>query len=394
MTPVSYSSSTKPTDQIFTRESVKIPDQNKDLKQLLPPQSKNYRGRKTLVLDLDETLVHAKFLDSVENKADHFFKINFKNKMLSVQLYIRPGAQDFIREMAKQYEVVIFTASRPAYANKVIDIIDPDNLVAHRLFRDSCSEHHIIDQDSKGKTLLWVKDMSRLSRYIDDVVIIDNSPSAYIYQKENGMPIDSWTGDQDDSDLYKYLNIFRMIAKFNIDLKYIIINIVKDDHSIDHGKFADIVNAAISKDNFAKKTKEYRIAHEISCSPARKSINYFEQTYDPFKACQIQKDFNICKTEEDDSDSDKYSTSKNTYFNNVSSSSKRYTDHSTLSGSNNIINLIEVTPKYKSSFLRKFEDSMASTVKSKGLFDNYKKKSDSRKSSCKMRNPIILIDEF
>lgn len=205
---------------------------------------KKHKGKKTMVLDLDETLVHAKFTDSVEQKADHFFKINIHNSELPVHLYIRPGASDFIKEMSKHYELVIFTASKPAYANRVIDLIDPDNLVAHRLFRDSCVEHTIFSEEARPSSF-WVKDMSRLSRYIDDVIIIDNSPSTYIYQKENGMPIQSWTGEQTDSELYQYLNVLKMIAKFDIDIKYTLLNIVKEDLTIDHDKFADIVNSAI-----------------------------------------------------------------------------------------------------------------------------------------------------
>lgn len=327
------------------------------------------------MLDLDETLVHAKFVDIVENKADHFFKISFNHSILPVHLYVRPGAQDFIREMAKHYEIVIFTASRPAYANKVIDIIDPDNLVAHRLFRDSCSEHTIIDEENQKKTSFWVKDMSRLSRYIDDVIIIDNSPAAYIYQKENGMPISSWFGDQKDCELYQYLNIFRMVAKFNIDLKYIILNIVKDDNSIDHEKFSEIINAAISKDNFAKKTRDYRIVHESSCSPVRKSIIKLDTKFEALMTCQIQTDFNVCKTEDDDSDSENYYS---------------------MQGNKNIINLMESKPKYNTIYLKQgFELSVDSSVKAKSIYDSFKtKKNSKRRASRGVQAPKILVQDL
>jgi TFIIF-interacting CTD phosphatase-like protein len=82
-------------------------------------------------------LVHAKFTEKVENKANHFFRIFLKDSTLPCHLYIRPGTQDFIKELSKYYELVIFTASQPSYATKVIEIIDPDNLVAHILYRDS-----------------------------------------------------------------------------------------------------------------------------------------------------------------------------------------------------------------------------------------------------------------
>lgn len=124
-------------DLINSKKSVKIPDRNRDLKQLLPPKIKKMEKKKTLVLDLDETLVHAKFTEKVEGTPDHSFTIKINNTELPTHLWIRPGAEDFIVEMAKYYELVIFTASRPTYADRAIDIIDPKNLISHRLYRDS-----------------------------------------------------------------------------------------------------------------------------------------------------------------------------------------------------------------------------------------------------------------
>lgn len=125
----------------MSRDSVKIPDSNQDLRQLLPIISDEYEGKKTLVLDLDETLVHAKFTEKVSGNPDHFFQITLNQKQLPVHLWIRPGAQDFIKELSKYYEIVVFTASRSMYADKAIEFIDPNHLISHRLYRESCSEH-------------------------------------------------------------------------------------------------------------------------------------------------------------------------------------------------------------------------------------------------------------
>ena len=57
----------------------------------------------TLVLDLDETLIH-----NVEYGNDSFF-------------LVRPGCVQFIETMAKYYEIVIFTAALQEYADQVID---------------------------------------------------------------------------------------------------------------------------------------------------------------------------------------------------------------------------------------------------------------------------------
>lgn len=228
--------------------------------------------------------------------------------MLPVHLYIRPGAQDFIKEMAKHYELVVFTASKQVYANKVIDIIDPDRHIAHRLYRESCVEHKSRDFEHRNASY-WVKDLSRLSRFIDDIVIVDNSPAAYIYQKENALPISSWTGGKDDCELYKYINMLKMMAKFEIDIKYVVLNIVNDDFSLNHDKFAEIINSAISKPNFSLKTKDYRKAHELSKSPARrKHCLLFTRNAENamFQTISINTQANHLTTE-NDSDSDRLS---------------------------------------------------------------------------------------
>jgi CTD small phosphatase-like protein 2 len=71
----------------------------------------------TLALDLDETLVH--FQETEEGGG---------------QFLIRPYAEMFLVEMAKYYELVIFTAAVSEYADFIIDIIDPKKLIKHRLY--------------------------------------------------------------------------------------------------------------------------------------------------------------------------------------------------------------------------------------------------------------------
>ena len=61
------------------------------------------------------------------------------------------------------------------------------------LFRESCS----IDP----KTGYMVKDMSRLGRRLEDVIIIDNSPNSYHYQPENALPSKNWIKDPQDYEL-------------------------------------------------------------------------------------------------------------------------------------------------------------------------------------------------
>lgn len=66
-------------------------------------------GKKCLVLDLDETLVHSSFqpLDT----ADFVVKIKIEQTWHEVYVTKRPGVDDFLQRVARDYEVVVFTAS-------------------------------------------------------------------------------------------------------------------------------------------------------------------------------------------------------------------------------------------------------------------------------------------
>lgn len=76
--------------------------------------------------------MHSSFLKLDE--FDTIFLIDYNSRHLPVYVRIRPYAEEFLRQMSENFEIVIFTASIAAYADKVIDLIDPDKTVKYRLF--------------------------------------------------------------------------------------------------------------------------------------------------------------------------------------------------------------------------------------------------------------------
>lgn len=76
---------------------------------LLGPRSRKNLSKKTLVLDLDETLVHSSF--KPPEKADIVLPVEIEGKVCYVYVLIRPGTLTFLEELAEYYELVIFTAS-------------------------------------------------------------------------------------------------------------------------------------------------------------------------------------------------------------------------------------------------------------------------------------------
>lgn len=81
---------------------------------------------KTLVLDLDETLVHSSFKQP--KKSDIIIPVDIEGRVCNVYVLVRPHCAKFLAEMSKYYEVVIFTASLSKYANPLMDILDSNNV--------------------------------------------------------------------------------------------------------------------------------------------------------------------------------------------------------------------------------------------------------------------------
>jgi len=157
------------------------------------PEEERKTGKKTLVLDLDETLVHSSFTYIPD--ADFVIEIELDGAIYKVYVRKRPGVDEFLTEVGKKFEVVIFTASLAKYADPLLDILDKDRIVTKRLFREACVQHY-------GN---YVKDLSLLGRKLEHSIIIDNSPFSYMFQPDNAIPITSWFNDKADKQLYELL---------------------------------------------------------------------------------------------------------------------------------------------------------------------------------------------
>ncbi|WWC64594.1 uncharacterized protein I303_107205 [Kwoniella dejecticola CBS 10117] len=177
-------------DRLIEQGGMGIPlDENGQPAPLLPPILKEHHGRKCLVLDLDETLLHSSFKSLPS--ADYIVPVEIESQIHNVYVIKRPGVDHFLKEMGKIYEIVVFTASLSKYADPVLDMLDIHRVVTHRLFRESCYNH-------KGN---YVKDLSQLGRSIETSIIIDNSPASYIFHPNNAVPVSTWFNDPHDTEL-------------------------------------------------------------------------------------------------------------------------------------------------------------------------------------------------
>lgn len=106
---------------------------------LLPPAKPPLKGRKCLILDLDETLVHSSF--KILNQADFTIPVEIEGQYHNVYVIKRPGVDQFMKRVGELFEVVVFTASVSKYGDPLLDQLDIHHVVHHRLFRESCYNH-------------------------------------------------------------------------------------------------------------------------------------------------------------------------------------------------------------------------------------------------------------
>lgn len=176
---------------------------------LLPPRLDANDRRNVLVLDLDETLVHSSFDRSKYAPGDLILPISYLGGHFEAYVKLRPHLLTFLSRMAEIFEVVIFTASVPEYADPLLDRIDPRHVLCHhRLYRSHCTP-------LPNNTETYVKDLSRLNRPINKVVIMDNAPIAFMFQPRNGIQCGSFFDDPADVELLQFAPFLEEVAKLN-----------------------------------------------------------------------------------------------------------------------------------------------------------------------------------
>ncbi|KAI3466791.1 hypothetical protein Pfo_023454 [Paulownia fortunei] len=180
--------------QMYIRNLPDQPDLSFNLLPTSVPNEKRNTKQITLVLDLDETLVHSTLDHCVD--ADFTFPVFFNLKEHTVYVKQRPHLQTFLKRVAEMFEIVVFTASQSIYAKQLLDILDPEGkLISRRAYRESC----IFSEGS------YMKDLTVLCVDLAKVAIIDNSPQVFRLQVNNGIPIKSWFDDPSDCALISLL---------------------------------------------------------------------------------------------------------------------------------------------------------------------------------------------
>ena len=174
----------------------------------------------TVLLDLDETLIHSDFEFNENESDDHQVEtkiLSFYDKdvgeNVKFKVYLRPGIRNFLEEVSKYFQIGIFTASIKEYADEVLNFLDPENkLFSFKCYRDSCIK--------VGRS--YIKDLRIFkNRKLENLLIIDNNLYSFSNQLSNGILIDSFYDEAHDNELNNILSfLVEYISKCN-DVKYV-----------------------------------------------------------------------------------------------------------------------------------------------------------------------------
>ena len=232
----------KNNKDIINKERNILTEINKE-KEINPPflPKKEPKYKYSLILDLDETIVHY---------------IKYKN---SEYVQVRPYLDDFIKELSDYYEIIIFTASYQNYADLAINGIDIDKRIKYRLYRQHTMKI--------GNTI--IKDLSKLGRDLKKIIIIDNCSENYSLQPKNGINLIDFTGNNnDDILLYLKKDLIDLYKKNPDDvrpyLKQIQINMNKRANElINLNKNKNLINLnKIQHNKKVIKDKIFEVIHE------------------------------------------------------------------------------------------------------------------------------------
>ena len=311
-------------------------NKNQNIKQNLNTQANKLQynfplsNKKMLVLDLDETLVHASFDPPTMRNADFVFNATIDQVPRTIHVLIRPYTEQFLAEIANYYDVVVFTSSIPEYAGYVIDKIDKYHVVKGRLFRADC------DLNKNG---LHLKDLKKLGKNLKDIIIIDNCPISYELNEDNGIPIEAWYSDLEDNELLKLIPFLKYLSKVD-DVRPILKQVVnRSSDSLDYNIIKKLMMKGSINSNLTVNSNR---VHNMAKMNSQRNLMFIDKNFNANKILNQKKGYGIQTAGINNINNEQYYTAQNNNFynNNMNLTSNNYIYYNNNANiGNNVANL-------------------------------------------------------
>ena len=175
---------------------------NMIVKEPFLPKLNTLQYKYTIVFDLDETLIHC--------SKDLNINSNTITTVVQPIIKIRPYAIKLIVYLSQYFELVLFTASIEEYADIVSKCFD--KYIHYKLYRKHTTK--VINENGKE---IYVKDLRKLGRCLNNICIVDNNQDSFLFQKENGLEISGFYGDDNDKELLYLQNDLMSIYHDDVD---------------------------------------------------------------------------------------------------------------------------------------------------------------------------------
>ena len=192
LTVANLKSPTSPTSSLKTTKYPRAPAPPRPLiprrqpSYSVPSASRTSRlAQKTLVIDLDETLIHS-MAKGGRMSSGHMVEVKLNTTVgyggatlgpqhpILYYVHKRPHCDEFLRKVCKWYNLVVFTASVQEYADPVIDWLEQERkYFSGRYYRQHCT----------FRNGAYIKDLSSIEPDLSNVMILDNSPLSYIFHE-------------------------------------------------------------------------------------------------------------------------------------------------------------------------------------------------------------------
>ncbi|CDR95165.1 NLI interacting factor-like phosphatase family protein, putative [Babesia bigemina] len=172
--------------------------------------AKRVRPGYSLVLDLDGTILHS--VQTRGNNTTSSIALNVGKRVRHFVVYKRPHLDTFLMEMRKRYEIVLYSASQPLYADACLNYACVNHLFDRKLYRNDCIVGH-------GGA--FVKDLCKINSDLSKVVVLQNPLQSNAHISANSLFIDSWSGGRHDTALLDIMPLLQALSHVD-DVRHIL----------------------------------------------------------------------------------------------------------------------------------------------------------------------------